>query len=84
MLWLCAADRHDEAAEVAEVLLTSTDLVAIMATAPTPVAAVLVGLARRREDERRVDEVVRVAQQLSAQPGVLGWPPLRARDGLRR
>ncbi|MEU7479873.1 LuxR C-terminal-related transcriptional regulator [Lentzea sp. NPDC042327] len=73
VLWLCAADRHDEAAEVAEGLLSGADLLAITATAPSPVAPVLVGLARRRADEHRVNQVVRVAQQLSElNPGVLG------------
>ncbi|KOV89993.1 hypothetical protein ADL03_01010 [Nocardia sp. NRRL S-836] len=73
VLWLCAADRHDEAAAVAEGLLTGTDLVAITATAPSPVAPVLVRLALRRADQRRADEVVRVAQELSERnPGVLG------------
>jgi DNA-binding CsgD family transcriptional regulator len=73
VLWLCAADRHDEAASVAEGLLTSADLVAITATAPSPVAPVLVGLALRREDQRRVGQVVRAAQRLSAlNPGVVG------------
>ncbi|MDX8149248.1 LuxR C-terminal-related transcriptional regulator [Lentzea sp. BCCO 10_0061] len=72
VLLLCESDRHDEAAEAAEVLLTSADLIAITASAPTPVAPVLVRLARHRADERRVDQIVRVARELSERnPGVL-------------
>jgi ATP/maltotriose-dependent transcriptional regulator MalT len=73
VLWLRETDRHDEAAEVAEGLLTSEDLLMLAATTPTPVAPVLVGLARHRGDERRADQVVRVAQELSElNPGVPG------------
>ncbi|MFD4641878.1 LuxR C-terminal-related transcriptional regulator [Lentzea sp. NPDC058436] len=72
VLWLCEADRPDDAAEVAEGLLTSPDLVAIITTAPTPVVPVLTRLARHRDDEGRVDQVVRIAHELSERnPGVL-------------
>ncbi|GGN10768.1 hypothetical protein GCM10011609_58260 [Lentzea pudingi] len=72
VLLLCEADRYDEASEVAERLLSSTDLVEFTATAASPVAPVLVRLARHRGDERRAAEVVRVARELSERnPGVL-------------
>ncbi|USX52720.1 LuxR family transcriptional regulator [Lentzea sp. HUAS12] len=72
VLWLCEAERPGEAAEVAEGLLSSPDLVAIATTAPTPVLPVLARLARLRDDERRVDQVARIAHELSERnPGVL-------------
>ncbi|GAA3464952.1 LuxR C-terminal-related transcriptional regulator [Saccharothrix longispora] len=71
VLWLCAAGREDEAAEVAEGVLAAADLTAFMATATSPVAPVLFRLVRRRGDRRRAAQVVRTAQELGDRnPGV--------------
>ncbi|MGW6447633.1 LuxR C-terminal-related transcriptional regulator [Lentzea sp. NPDC055074] len=72
VLLLCETARYDEASEVVEGLLGSTDLVEFTATAASPVAPLLVRLARHRGDEHRAAQVVRAARELSERnPGVL-------------
>ncbi|MGM1058281.1 LuxR C-terminal-related transcriptional regulator [Saccharothrix sp. Mg75] len=71
VLWLCAAGREDEAAEVAEGVLAAADLLTFEATSTSPIAPVLLRLVRRRGDRRRAEQVVRAAQELSDHnPGV--------------
>ncbi|GGP67867.1 helix-turn-helix transcriptional regulator [Saccharothrix coeruleofusca] len=70
-LWLCAADREDEAAEVVAGLLATTDLVAFTATLAAPAAPVLARLARLRGDQRGAARLARVVRELADRnPGV--------------
>ncbi|WP_410582735.1 LuxR C-terminal-related transcriptional regulator [Amycolatopsis sp. lyj-108] len=70
-LWLWAAGREDEAAEVANGLHAATDPVAFTATGGPMIAPVLVKLTLRRGDRPRADEIVRTARDLAARnPGV--------------
>jgi DNA-binding CsgD family transcriptional regulator len=71
VLWLWAAGREDEAAEIASGLQAATDPVTFTATGGPLIAPVMVKLALRRGDRRRADEVVRTARDLAGRnPGV--------------